>query len=126
MRALAVTAADARQQFARIAPFDGKSCPCQVPGTNARRHEFAQCHDTHAHAHTDFTNQPHAGNKLLQFVNCGFEHLRTVQAEVCRELVMLFANLLEPVRGFAGRSATQDLLEAVRDASQCRMDDDGF
>ena len=115
----------AHEAVARVEPGDVDSAPSQVSGSEPRCHQFPQRHDPDAHPDTDFTDEPDAGNELVQLPEGLVKKQRSVEPEVDSQRIVLLADGVQRVVRLAGYDHREEGVQRVGDAFQRRMDDHG-
>ncbi len=114
------------QQRARVEPLHVDAFRVQERRADARRHQFAVGHHARAQAIADLADQVDAFGAATQIGEVTIEFGVDVNAEIAREVEVTTLDLVHDRFPLAGQRFREQLLEAVRDAGQRRMHDDGM
>ena len=115
------------QQLARIEPLHVDAFVLQVRGADARGHEFATRHHARTQAVAHLADQVDAFGAATQLGEVVVEFGGDVgNAQVARQVHVTALDLVHDRFPVAGQRFRQQLLEAVGDAGERRVDDDGL
>ena len=114
------------QQRAGVEPLHVDAFRLQERGADARRHQFAVGHHARAQAIADLADQVDAFGAAAQIGEMAVEFGVDVDTEIAREVEVTSLDLVHDRFPLAGQRFREQLLEAVRDAGQRGMHDDGM
>ncbi len=112
------------QQRARIEPLGVEALAGEEGRADARRHEFARGHHPRAQTVAHLADQVNAGGHLAQLGEVVLELRADRDREVAREVAVTALDLRHHRFPVAGEGLREQLLEAIGDAGERRVDDD--